>query len=230
MAEWWCGIMASMKALSKGSRFANCWGSIMPIDRSCSWLISIGTFEVPNSSCFIDFSSSISACCVETMFRESSFISSCSACLRATWAISIAPWWWGTIASTKALSEYLPFSISIPEAMPPRAVVHTGHTAGLFLLAVCVALRAFAGVAAGGEYQGRRESEQAQPEVVLHRFSFPEYGAKDFRRSFGRGSQAQHLQEGERGSAWEVEDRRRRRTYEAPRGEYPVAPPVVPEQ
>ena len=68
------------------------------------------------------FSSSISACWVETMFRERSFISSCSAFLRATSAIAMAPWWWGTIASMNASSEYLPFSMTICRAIPPEPI------------------------------------------------------------------------------------------------------------
>src|SRR5215212_1565550 len=75
MADWWCGVMASMNALSKGSLLASSCGSIiMPMPRVCSWLISMGTLEVPNSSFFMDLSFSISARWVETMFRESSFI------------------------------------------------------------------------------------------------------------------------------------------------------------
>ena len=62
-------------------------------------------------------SSSIPACWVEIMFRESSFISSCSAFPSAARAIAIAPWWWGTIASIKRLSEYLPFCMTICLAM-----------------------------------------------------------------------------------------------------------------
>ena len=52
--------------LVEGFPSASCCGSIiMPMPRICSWLISIGTFEVPNSSFFMALSSSISACWVE---------------------------------------------------------------------------------------------------------------------------------------------------------------------
>src|SRR3954451_3199116 len=116
--------MASMNARSKGFSSARACGSIiMPMPRISLEFISIGTFEVPNSSYFMAFSSSISACWLETMFRESSLTCSCSAFLRATLAIVMAPWWWGAMASMNASSEYSPFFVTIclailPEPMP----------------------------------------------------------------------------------------------------------------
>src|SRR5215211_3980988 len=137
--------MASMNASSKGFWFASCCAFIiMPMPRICSWLISMGTFEVPNSSCLMDLSSSISACWLEMMFRESWTISSCSAFLRATSAIAIAPWWWGDHRVDKApvgvlavLHDHLlghSTRAHAHRAVAHLAMIHPGHPAGSAIL------------------------------------------------------------------------------------------------
>ena len=114
----WCGIMALMNALSKGSRFANRWGSIMPF----IWPMPLGTREVPNSSFFMAFSSLYLGLLAEDNVPGELFYLPCPAFPRATYAIEMAPRWWATIASMKASSEYLPFFRTICLAIPPEPI------------------------------------------------------------------------------------------------------------
>jgi hypothetical protein len=114
MARSWCGIVASMKARSKGAPAARscCTSAAMSIVvdvPSCpaipapvvpgtmGILLIGGVWSEPYQDLRHTFNWSISALCPPMMFSASCLTSACSPRCWAILAISTAPRWWGTI-------------------------------------------------------------------------------------------------------------------------------------